>query len=373
MKKFVFGVLALLTFAVCQPSIDVKDVPVYAWEGYGGSAQLREHFAQYKAYGLKGVCINVGFNVANADTAARLAKEYGLEFHAWCPMMVQNPKQEGVDSTMYTVNRLGESAYDKPPYVPYYTTLDPRNPKVAEFLTKKVQQIAAIPEVDYVQLDYIRYADVILSRGLWDKYGLVMDKEYPKADFCYCDQCVADFKAETGIDIRATAEPDTVKAWAKWRCDNVTRLVNHICDAVHAMGKKVSADVFPGPDSHAVWMVRQQWNEWNVDAVFPMNYNDFYLASPAWVGEMAAEEAKRVSAKGTPVYSGLFICHDWRNKDKITDPEGSGLLPSEIAEATVTSLEGGAAGICLFTGNGMTEEHWIALSKAIKDYVAKGK
>ena len=373
MKKFVFGVLALLTFAACQPSIDVKDVPVYAWEGYGGSTQLREHFAQYKAYGLKGVCINVGFNVANADTAARLAKEYGLEFHAWCPMMVQNPKQEGVDSTMYTVNRLGESAYDKPPYVPYYTTLDPRKPKVAEFLTKKVQQIAAIPEVDYVQLDYIRYADVILSRGLWDKYGLVMDKEYPKADFCYCDQCVADFKAETGIDIRATAEPDTVKAWVKWRCDNVTRLVNHICDAVHAMGKKVSADVFPGPDSHAVWMVRQQWNEWNVDALFPMNYNDFYLASPAWVGEMAAEEAKSVSAKGTPGYSGLFICHDWRNKDKITDPEGSGLLPSEIAEATVTSLEGGAAGICVFTGNGMTEEHWMELTKAIKGYAAKGK
>ena len=83
MKKFVFGVLALLTIAACQPSIDVKDVPVYAWEGYGGSTQLREHFAQYKAYGLKGVCINVGFNVANADTAARLAKEYGLEFHAW--------------------------------------------------------------------------------------------------------------------------------------------------------------------------------------------------------------------------------------------------------------------------------------------------
>ena len=156
MKKFVFGVLALLTFAACQPSIDVKDVPVYAWEGYGGSTQLRAHFAQYKEYGLKGVCINVGFNVANADTAARLAKEYGLEFHAWCPMMVQNPKQEGVDSTMYTVNRLGESAYDKPPYVPYYTTLDPRNPKVAEFLTQKVQQIAAVPDVDYVQLDCMR-------------------------------------------------------------------------------------------------------------------------------------------------------------------------------------------------------------------------
>ena len=45
----------------------------------------------------------------------------------------------------------------------------------------------------------------------------------------------------------------------------------------HAKGKKISADVFPGPHSHAVWMVRQEWNKWNIDAFFPMNYNDFYL------------------------------------------------------------------------------------------------
>ena len=373
MKKLLLCVLAVFALVSCQQKIDVKDVPVFAWEGYSGSAQLREHFAKYKEYGLKGVCINVGFNVENADTAAKLAKEYGLEFHAWCPIMIQSTKQEGVDSTMYTVNRLGESSWDNPPYVPYYTTLDPRNPKVADFLIEKIQKIAAIPEVEYVQLDYIRYADVILSRGLWEKYGLVMDKEYPKADFCYCDRCVSEFKAETGIDIRATEQPDTVKAWAKWRCDNVTALVNKICDAVHQMGKKVSADVFPGPDSHAVWMVRQQWNDWNIDAVFPMNYNDFYLESPAWVGEMAAEEVKSVADKGTPVYSGLFICHDWRNKDKVTDPEGSGLVPSEIGEAAITSLKGGAAGVCLFAGGGMTEEHWMELTKAIKEYVATEK
>lgn len=352
----------------CQTNGSMREVPVYAWEGYSSAATLSEHFAGYQQRGLKGVCINVGFDVAKADTAARLARQYGLEFHAWCPMMIQNTKQAGVDSTMYTVNRLGESSYSKPPYVPYYTTLDPRNPRVAEFLIGKVRAIAAIPEVDYVQLDYIRYADVILSKGLWDKYGLVMDKEYPAADFCYCDDCVAQFKAETGIDIRATQEPDTVKAWARWRCDNVTRLVNRICDEVHAMNKKVSADVFPGPDSHAVWMVRQQWNEWNVDALFPMNYNDFYLQPAAWVGEMAAEEVRSVSDKCTPVFSGLFICHDWRNKDKVIDPENSGLLPSEIGEAAVSSLKAGAAGICVFTGDGMTEEHWEALDKAIAGY-----
>ena len=368
MKKLFLGALAVMAMASCQQSAGVSDIPVYAWEGYSDAATLTEHFAQYQELGLKGVCINVGFSVERADTAAKLAKQHGLEFHAWCPTMIQGPNQEGVDSTMYTVNRLGESAYDNPPYVPYYTTLDPRNPKVAEFLIEKVKKIAAIPEVDFVQLDYIRYADVILSRGLWEKYGLVMDKEYPKADFCYCDKCVEEFKAETGIDIRATEEPDTVKAWAKWRCDNVTRLVNQICDAVHEMGKKVSADVFPGPDSHAVWMVRQQWNEWNVDAVFPMNYNDFYLETAEWVGKVTEEEVKSVADKGTPVYSGLFICHDWRNKDKVVDPENSGLLPSEIGEAAISSMEAGAAGICVFTGNGMTPEHWEALMQAIKEY-----
>jgi uncharacterized lipoprotein YddW (UPF0748 family) len=304
-------------------------------------------------------------DAAKADTAAKVAKEFGMEFHAWCPIMVQSTTQEGVDSTMFTVNRLGESSYDKPVYVDYYTTFDPRNEKVEKFLIEKLEKIAEIPEVDYVQLDYIRYADVILARGLWDKYGLVMDKEYPKADYCYCDSCVAAFKAETGIDIRATEEPDTVNAWAEWRCDNVTNLVNALCDAIHAKGKKVSADVFPGPDSYAVWMVRQQWNEWNVDAYFPMNYNDFYMEPASWVGKVTEEAVKSVADKGTPVYSGLFICHDWRNKDKVIDPENSGLIPTEIPEAVTTSMQAGAKGICLFTASGMTKEHWDELAKAI--------
>ena len=49
------------------------------------------------------------------------------------------------------------------------------------------------------------------------------------------------------------------------------------------MGKKVSADVFPGPNSLAVPMVRQQWDQWPIDMVFPMNYNDFYLEGADWL------------------------------------------------------------------------------------------
>src|SRR3712207_9490794 len=79
-----------------------------------------------------------------------------------------------------------------------------------------------------------------------------------------------------------------------------------------------------------------------------------------------SEEVQSVAAKGTPVYSGLFICRDWRNKESVVDPENSGLLPSEIGAAVKGSMEAGAAGICLFTPYSMTEEHWKALDEAIK-------
>ena len=142
-----------------------------------------------------------------------------------------------------------------------------------------------------------------------------------------------------------------------------TTLVNRLAASVHAVGKKISADVFPGPDSYARWMVRQQWNDWVVDAIFPMNYNDFYLEPASWVGDVTREEVESVAAQDIPVYSGLFICKDWLNKDSIEDPEGHGLLPSELEEAVYGAMEAGAAGICLFSAGSMTEDHWAVLDR----------
>lgn len=361
MKKIFLGLLAVLLFISCA---EHKKVPVYVWQSWNQQTtaeSLKKDFSEWKSHGVTGVCFNTGFDAEKASIAAKTAKSLDLEFHAWIPCMLQ----EGLDSTWYAVNRLGQSAYSVQAYVPYYKCLDPRNEQVQEWLINGYKKIAAIPEVDYVQLDYIRYADVILARGLWDKYDLVMDEEYPTADYCYCDSCVAKFKAESGIDIRSVKDPSKCKEWAQFRCDAITHLVNRLADAIHAQGKKVSADVFPGPQSYAVWMVRQEWNKWNIDAFFPMNYNDFYMENAAWVGKMVQEEVASVNNK-VPVYSGLFICRDWKNKEKVIDPEHSGLLPSEIEEAVNGSMKAGASGICLFTPHDMTQEHWEALDKAIK-------
>lgn len=355
----------LLASMLCLWVTGQAQIPVYAWQGWqdGMTRQsLVRDFKQWKTHGVVGICFNAGTDSAHIAIASQAAHEAGLEYHAWIPTMIQS----GLSADCYTVNRLGQSAYDQPPYVPYYTTLDPRNPKVHKFFVDQFSKIAKMPYVDYVQLDYIRYADVILAKGLWEKYGLTMNGEYPAADFCYCDDCVRIFQDQTGINIRKVTDPSKVEEWAQFRCDAVTDLVNEIATAVHAQGKKLSADVFPGPKSYARWMVRQEWDKWNLDAVFPMNYNDFYEEPASWVGTVTREEVNSVAGKDIPVYSGLFICHDWQHKASVIDPENSGLIPSEMATAVSGAIQAGAKGICLFTPGSMTDEHWKQLDAAVK-------
>ena len=349
-------VACVLGFSSCSNE-SVKTIPVYGWQGEGEEAteaSIQSDFKKWKDHGLVGMCYNAGgFNVEKHTRAAKIAHATGLEYHAWIPAMLKGD----ADSTWYAVNRKGESAYTVQAYVPYYKCMCPNNPDVINYLVTEYSKIAEIPEVDFIHLDYIRYVDVILARGLWDKYGLVMNEEYPTADYCYCDKCVADFKAESGIDIKSVEDPSTCEEWKQFRYNRITSLVNKIAAAVHAKGKKVSAAVFPGPDSYAKKLVRQEWNKWDIDAFFPMNYNDFYLEPASWVGEITKEEVASVNGK-KPVYSGLFICRDWQNKANIKDPEGHGLIPSEIGEAVRGSIEAGAAGVALFIPANMTDEHW---------------
>ena len=197
MKRMKLWLCSLITISLvaCSKAPE-QTVKVYAWQGESDKTTeqtLQADFSKWHAHGVNGMCYNAGHDLAKIQRAAKAAHANGMEYHAWIPAMLQH----GLDSTLYGINRNGESAYRVQAYVPYYKCLCPNQPGTIEFLTKLYSDVADIPEVDYVHLDYIRYVDVILSRGLWEKYGLVMDEEYPTADYCYCDACVEDFKAKS--------------------------------------------------------------------------------------------------------------------------------------------------------------------------------
>lgn len=275
-----------------------------------------------------------------------LAHEAGLQVHAWMWCMPCNhPDIIAQHPDWYAVNRLGESAHEKPAYVGYYKFLSPRHPEVREFIAQRVEALAKITELDGIHLDYIRYPDVILAKGLQPKYNLVQDKEYPAFDYGYEPCSIQPFIEKTGKDPLQMDDPSADTAWRQHRYDSVTELVNqHLVPIARKHGKTITAAVFPNWES-----VRQQWHHWDLDAFLPMLYNGFYLQPISWVGDQTQAALQRLSsAQNTkPVFSGLYL------------PD----LPdsSSLQEAIQSATSHGAAGFSIFEANGMKDAHWELL------------
>lgn len=378
MKKSLLLIAILLSVLACKEEAAkteaiIYKIPVYAWDNLSKDAtdeDLLKQFTDYKSKGIDGLMYSAGQDPAVYKRVGKIAKSVGLEFHTWIPTMVQKPRPE-LGKELYAFNRNGESAFDKPAYVSYYQFLCPNKEGTINFLKNLYGSIADVEEVDGIHLDYIRFPDVILARGLWDKYGLTMDVEHPQFDYCYCDDCVNGFKEASGIDIKSVDDPTQVEEWKQYRYDLITNVVNQLAEVVHSKNKVINAAVFPGPHSVAKKLVRQEWNKWNLDAFFPMNYNDFYLEDTKWVGEVTKEAVIAVN-NSKPVYSGLFICPNPENKTEENDPENHGLVPEELEAAVRESMANGAAGICLFTPGRMNDADWKILAEIIHtDYTIK--
>jgi uncharacterized lipoprotein YddW (UPF0748 family) len=280
-----------------------------------------------------------------------LARAEELEVHAWMwcmPCMLPEIIRQHPD--WYNVNAKGESAVDKPAYVDYYRFLDPGRPEVREWVQGTVMELAGIVELNGIHLDYIRHPDAILPKGLWSKYNIVQDKVYPPYDYGYSAYERQEFRKKYGVDPLQIGN-GTIKdakleeEWFQFRLDMVVDLVNkYLVPAAHAKGKMITAAVFPGPIL-ARQMVRQDWGRFQLDAFLPMLYHVFYEAGPEWVKQQTQEA---VSAVKKPVYSGLFI-HNMKAED--------------FRKTVQMAMDGGAAGVSLFSADGMDAAKWEVLRK----------
>jgi uncharacterized lipoprotein YddW (UPF0748 family) len=312
----------------------------------GDAAAWRARFARIRAAGITGVLVSDG------DTAllAEAARAEGLAFHRW--MWICNRSGDAAVKAnhpdWFSVSRNGDSSLTKPPYVPYYQWVCPSRPEVREYLRGVVDEMAQVPGVAGVHLDYIRHPDVILPKGLWAKYNLVQDHEMPEFDFCYCSVCRAGFKAQTGLDPMALPDPTANQAWREFRWASVTGLVEVLSRAVRARGKVISAAVFPTP-TIARTLVRQAWEMWPLDLVFPMVYHGFYQETVPWIGTAVREGVSALAGRGR-LYAGLYL------------PD----LPVEVlGRAIAAAKDGGAAGVSLFDMNGLTDGHLAVVQKVV--------
>ena len=302
-------------------------------------------FSRVQAAGITGVLVS-----GSSELPARAAHDLGLEFQRWIWTLNRNGDAWVRENhpEWFTVSRDGKSSLEHPPYVDYYRWLCPTRASVRDYLKSEVSQIASAPDVDGVHLDYVRHCDVILPVGLWTKYNLVQDREYPEFDFCYCDVCRAVFREQTGRDPLESLDPTADAEWREFRWNGVTALVRALTDAVHARGKQISAAVFPTP-TVARRLVRQAWDEWPVDAFFPMIYHSFYNEPVQWIGEATAEGVAALPA-AKPLFSGLYL------------PQ---LTPEELGTAVGLARGAGAAGVSLFEVGGLSDDRLRSLRESL--------
>ncbi|MDP4184729.1 MAG: putative glycoside hydrolase, partial [Bacteroidota bacterium] len=317
---------------------------IWTWMGGNPSRsddEWKSIFEKLHNAGFGGVLFESGVELL--ARVAPFAQDAGIELHSWMWTLNRPADEEAKKhKDWYVVNRNGESCYDKHPYVEYYQWLCPSKEEVFQHIEKDALSRVRIPGVSGVHLDYVRYPDIILPKALQPHYGLVQDHEMPEYDFCYCETCREKYMQKTGMDILTLPNPDLDEQWKQYRYDSVTRFVNRLAKLVHKQKKVISAAVFPYPEL-ARTICRQSWNDWNLDAFFPMIYQNFYEEDIPWIGKATRNGVRDLKGKAH-LFSGFFL------------PD----LPNEgdLSQAIHEARSNGANGISIFEYEGLKEYQW---------------
>src|SRR5690606_365299 len=328
---------------------DKEDFKYWTWitaDAKRNDSSYVIEFAKYKDHGIDAVLINTNTDPELLDRLTPLAKQEGLEVHAW--IMAMNRPGDSValqHPEWYAVSRDGNSCFDHRPYVDYYQWLCPTRKPARDHVLHLVEELAKVEGIETVHLDYIRYPDIFLPVGLLPKYDLTQETELPEFDFCYCDVCVSAFEEIHHKDPRTLSNPAIDMEWKQFRLNQIKAVVDDAYAIVHEHGKKLSAAVFPYPEM-ADHMVRQRWDKWKIDMVLPMIYHNFYNEEVDWIGFATKQGVADLKGTSTSLHTGIFV---------------PPMTAQEITQAIRLAKDNGAKGISFFDGGALTEDQLRAI------------
>jgi uncharacterized lipoprotein YddW (UPF0748 family) len=359
--KYLLIILSVLTLATCKPrpkkadanQVETKKPFIFATWAHGGKVFKKdvweEKFTQYKVLGISEILVDGAPEIISQ--IVQVAHNKNIKIHAW--MWTLNRPNDTISNThpeWYSVNRLGVNSLEYRAYVDYYQWLSPFHPEAREYIKSNVKKLTQIDGLASIHLDYVRYVDVILGADLQPKYGIVQDSEMPEYDFGYHPIARKGFKEIFGKDPIYMEHPELSTEWRQYRLNAITTLVNELVDIAHQSGNKITAAVFPFPEMSRQ-MVRQAWNDWNLDAAYPMLYQNFYRENINWIGFATAQGVHDVDF---PIFSGLY---------------SSALQnPTDFEKAIRLAKEKGAKGISIFTADNLNEDQKEILVKLKNEF-----
>jgi uncharacterized lipoprotein YddW (UPF0748 family) len=309
-----------------------------------------KEFEKYKNAGIDEVLINTNTDPVLLNRIVPIAKEKGLKVHAW--IMTMNRPGDSIalqHPEWYAVSKEGNSCYDTRPYVDYYQWLCPTREASRNHILGLIEGLAKVDGIESVHLDYIRYSDIFLPIGLLPKYNLKQETEMPEFDFCYCDVCIAEFEKLHHKNPLESKNISIDMEWKQFRLNRVRDIVNDAYKIAHKHDKKLTAAVFPYPEM-ADHMVRQRWDKWTIDEVYPMIYHGFYNEEIDWIGFATKQGVEDVKGTGIGINTGIFI-PPFKSRQ-------------ELEDAIMLAKNNGAKGITFFDGSALNPEHITVIRRA---------
>jgi len=346
-KKIFLITLVILLVSCSQENITNKNFTFSTWTGAGKDFDEKNWNKKLNYYDSLGISeILVSGSPKVLKKIIPLANKKNIKVHGW--MWTINRPGDTIankNPEWYSVNRNGNNSLDYRAYVDYYQWLSPFHPEARNHIINNAKKLMEVEGLASVHLDYVRYPDVILGAALQPKYNIVQETEMPEYDFGYHPIAREKFKGIFNKDPLDFKNPELSTEWRQFRLNAITTLVNEIVDIAHSKNKKVTAAVFPFPEMSRQ-MVRQAWNDWNLDAAYPMQYQNFYLENINWIGFATKQGVNDVDF---PIYSGLY-------SPALKNGE-------QLEKAIKISKDNGAKGISIFTADGLNKEQQAVFVK----------
>ena len=363
MKRYLLVIIFSFLFINCKikkennfdlsNNTDNSDFTFSTWTGAGNNFNKKtweKKISYYDSLGISEILVSGSPEVLKKIIP--IANKKNIKVHGW--MWTLNRPGDTIankNADWYAVNKNGDNSLDYRAYVDYYQWLSPFHPEARSHIINNAKKLMEVKGLASVHLDYVRFPDVILGADLQPKYKIVQKTEMPEYDFGYHPLAREEFKRIFNKDPQDFENPELSTEWRQFRLNAVTTLVNEIIAIAHSKNKKVTAAVFPFPEMSRQ-MVRQAWDDWDLDQAYPMLYQNFYRENINWIGFATKQGVNDVDF---PVISGLY----------------SGALrnPEDLKKAILISRKNGAKGISIFTADGLTKEQqavFVELSESIK-------
>ena len=329
-----------LTIFNCGNNNKEKDFVISTWTGAGNNFEEEKWIKKINFYDSLGISeVLIGGSPEVLRKIIPIANKKNIKVHGW--MWTVNRPGDTIankNPEWYAVNRNGQNSLEYRAYVNYYQWLSPFHPEARNHIINNAKKLMEVDGLASVHLDYVRYPDVILGADLQPKYNIVQDTELPEYDYGYHPIAIKKFKELFNKDPLTMRNPHLSTEWRQFRLNAITSLVNEIVEIAHSKNKKVSAAVFPFPEMSRQ-MVRQAWNDWNLDSAYPMLYNNFYRENINWIGFATKQGVSDVDFQ---IFSGLYA--------------GALKSPADFEKAINISKKNGASGVSIFTADGLNDQ-----------------